>query len=148
MTIPGSQVFVAGGALTVPTTNDTILSGKQSVVACARACGAPDRATRKIRTATGKRADRAMAASLEAKRPRGQVSWLAAVYSPALPRSITLPVGFSGFRYRSQLRGSGGFTPPSLFNHPGETPERSPTMRNVKERKRPVYTATGRRCQS
>src|SRR5438445_6225097 len=36
------------------------------------------------------------------------------------PEAARPPVGDPGFRYRSQLRGSGGFAPPSLFNRPGQ----------------------------
>src|SRR5213594_1628685 len=63
------------------------------------------------------------------------------------PGAVRLPVGFSGFRYRSQLRGSGGLAPPSLFNPSGTAPERSPTMRNVNERKRHLYTPDSGTCQ-
>src|SRR5207247_2296405 len=63
------------------------------------------------------------------------------------PGAVRLPVGFSGFRYRSQLRRSGGLAPPSLFNPSGTAPERSPTMRNVNERKRHLYTPDSGTCQ-
>src|SRR5262245_3703820 len=130
--IPGSQLLVAGGELTLPIVRETMRSGKQSLVAwaCAGSAWATGRSSsrRKRRSALKRyrrrarpklaRADRAMTTSLEVAHSRGQVSWLAAVYSPALPRRLTLPVGFSGFRYRSQLRGSGGLAPPSLFNRP------------------------------